>query len=70
MSDGKGRRIYAVALIVGHHTTNWIAFLNILGLYLGMEVTKQQIFIVTCYVPGTFVDMEDAANKTDNIPTL
>lgn len=71
MSEGKGGGTEeAAAPTDGNHNRNQTAFLNILGPCLGMEATKQQIFIDTYYVHGTFLDTENAANKTDNIPFL
>lgn len=71
MSDGKGGGMEETAApAAGNHSRNWMGFLNILGLGLGLEDTKQQIFIGIYYVPGTFLDTENVANKIDNIPFL
>lgn len=47
-----------------------MALWYILGPCLGMEVTKQQIFMVTYYVLDTFLDTEDEENKKDKVPSL
>ena len=42
--------------------------LNILGPRLGMEVTKQPVFTVTYYVPGTFLDIQNAQIRQTTFP--
>lgn len=71
MSDGKGGGMEETAApAAGNRSRTWMGFLNILGPGLGMEDTKQQIFIGIYYVPGTLSDTENVAKKPDNIPFL